>query len=102
MIIKHKIDGETGVLLENDDATLLSGPNSFTSTRKSGNFVNGPMSFSSDFTKLRFGGVYKFSPLLANTMPSNIITPIPVMEVRTPVQETAGLVAITGMILGSL
>lgn len=102
MILKNKIDSDSSLVLEIDDATISAGPNSFTSTRADGNFVNGPLSISSDFTKMRFGAIYKFNPLLANTIPSNVITPIPVLEVRTPVREAAGLLAISGMILGSL
>lgn len=102
MILKDKIGSDSALILEVDDATITSGPNSFTSTRSDGNYINGPLSISSDFTKIRFGAIYKFNPLLANTIPSTVITPIPVLEVRTPIKEAAGLLAIAGMVLGSL
>ena len=102
MIIKDKIGSDSALILEVDSATITTGPNAFISTIRDGNYINGPVSFSSDFTKIRFGGIYKFNPLLANTIPSTVITPIPVLEVVTPVKEAAGLLAISGMILGSL
>lgn len=102
MIIKNKIDSNSAVILELDEASITAGPNAVISTAKDGNYINGPLSFSSSFTKMKFGGIYKFNSLLANTIPSTVITPIPVLEVKTPVKEASGLVSITAMVLGSL
>jgi len=102
MVIKDSIAGHTAITLETNTAILSSGANSFTSTMDDGNYVNGPISFSSDFTKMRFAGVYKFSSLLANTVPSTVISPIPVFEIDLPVAEMAGLVSIAAMVLGAV
>lgn len=102
MIIKNKIDSNSAIVVNYDEASVTSGPNAVISTSKDGNYINGPMSFSSNFTKIKFGGIYKFNSLLANTIPSTVITPIPVLEIHTPVKAAAGLASITAMVLGSV
>ncbi|RLA68395.1 MAG: hypothetical protein DRQ78_00795 [Epsilonproteobacteria bacterium] len=101
MITKDKINSDSLLLLRVNDAIIASGAYSISATRDAGNFINGPVSFSSPFTKMRFGGVYKFNSLLANTMPSNVITPIPVLEIDLPIPEAAGLLALTTMVLST-
>jgi len=101
MIIKDKINSDSVLNLTPNNAIIASGPYSMSSTKDAGNFINGPLSLSSPFTKIRFGGVYKFNSLLANTMPSNVITPISTMEVDLRVPEAAGLLAITTMVLST-
>jgi len=101
MKLKNGIAENSLLILTANDATIAASPNSIVSTRDAGNFINGPVSFSSPFTKMRFGGVHKFNSLLANTMPSNVVTPIPVLEVDLPIPEAAGLVAIATMVLST-
>ena len=99
MILKNSISGKSSLILSADNAIISAGPNSFSSTTQSGNFINGPVSISSPFTKIRMGGIYKFNSLLANTIPSTVITPIPTLEIDLPAPEAAGLIAITSMVL---
>jgi len=101
MIVKDKINSDSSLILTPNDAIIVAGPYSISATKDAGNFINGPVSISSPFTKIRFGGVYKFNSLLANTMPSNVITPIPVLEIDLPVPEAAGLLALTTMVLST-
>jgi len=101
MIVKDKINSDSNLNLSPNNAIIASGPNSFSTTKDGGNFINGPLSLSSPFTKIRFGGVYKFNSLLANTMPSNVITPIPALTVDLPIPEAAGLMALTSMVLST-
>ncbi|RLA68379.1 MAG: hypothetical protein DRQ78_00880 [Epsilonproteobacteria bacterium] len=101
MILKPKVNSTSYLNLTPNNAIIAAGANSFSATQDAGNFINGPLSLSSPFTKIRFGGVYKFNSLLANTMPSNVITPIPVLELDLPIPEAAGLMAVTSMVVST-
>jgi len=102
MVIKDKISGVTRITLDNEDAILSAGPNSFTSTISTGNFINGAVSFSSSFTKIKFGGIFRFNSLLANTIPSTVITPIPALELDLPMKEAASLLSVATLVLSTL
>lgn len=101
MIVKNSISSKSSLILTPDDAIISAGPNSMSTTQESGNYINGPLSISSPFTKIRMGGIYKFNSLLANTIPSTVITPIPTLEIDLPVPEAAGLLAIASMVLST-
>ncbi|RLA68526.1 MAG: hypothetical protein DRQ78_00120 [Epsilonproteobacteria bacterium] len=101
MILKDSIDSPSNLNLSPNDAIIASGSYSISCTKEYGNFINGPVSLSSPFTSIRFGGVFKFNSLLANQMPSNVITPIPSLELDLPIPEAAGLLALSTMVLST-
>ena len=101
-IIKDSIGGKSVLSLGTTTTSISSGPNSISCTNDHGNFVNGPLSISSSFTKIRMGGIYRFNSLLANTIPSTVITPIPVLEIDIPSKEAAGLIGLAAMVLSTL
>lgn len=77
---------------------IASGPNSFTSTRDKGNFINGPLSISSNIDNIRVGGIYKFNPVLASGLPSTMITPIPTLVLDMPVKNLSSMAAISAVL----
>lgn len=101
MIFKDTLESESSLNISPDGITIASGAYSVTATRDSGVYINGPLSISSPFTNIRMGGVYKFNSLLANTVPSNVITPIPVLQIDIPAKEAGFLLAIAAMVVST-
>ena len=101
MILKHRINSESFVDISDGITSIVSGDFAICSTSDKGNFINGPVSISSSFDKIRMGGVFKFSTLMAATMPSNVITPVPTLEIDIPAKEVTGLLLVTSMILST-
>lgn len=98
MLIKNKNDSSSFLNVNDDSSILASGPNSISSTRDAGNFINGPVSFSSPPTSYRFGGVFKFNPLITTCVPSTLATPISTLTLDLPIKNISTLTAITGII----
>lgn len=102
MIIKNTIASDTFIDVSTGANSIVSGPNAISVSRDGGNFIMGPLSISSSFTKIRMGGIYKFNSLMAATMPSTIVSPVPTLEIDLPVKQTAALVGITKMIMSTV
>lgn len=98
MLIKNKNDSSSFLNVNDDSSIIASGPNSIASTRDAGNFINGPVSFSSPPTSYRFGGVFKFNPLITTCVPSTLATPISTLTLDLPIKNISTLTAITGII----
>lgn len=102
MILKNKNNSSSFLNVEDEIAQIASGPNSITTTRESGNFINGPVSFSSPPTSYRFGGVFRFNPLIATCVPSTLATPISTLTLDIPVKNVSTLTGITSIIASLL
>lgn len=101
MILKNRIDSSSFVDISNGITSIVAGDYSMSSMSDKGNFINGPLSISSSFDKIRMGGIFKFNTLMASTMPSNVITPVPTLEIDVPAKEVSGLLLVTSMILST-
>lgn len=103
MLLRESIDSDVLLKVGNDTVTIASGDMSFSTNKKYGNFIIGPLSITSSFTNIRFSsGLFKFNSLLASTMPSTIVTPVPVFEFEMPTKALAGLKSISQMILSTV
>jgi hypothetical protein len=102
MIFKNEIASDTFIEISDGIITMASGANSISTTRDGANFINGPISFSSPFTNMRLGGIYKFNSLMMATMPSTMVTPIPTLTLDLPVAEAASMAALTALILSTV
>jgi hypothetical protein len=102
MLIKNKNDSSSFLQVLDETSMIASGPNSIATTRDAGNFINGPVSFSSPPTSYRFGGVFKFNPLITTCVPSTLATPISTLTLDLPIKNISTLTAITGIIASLL
>jgi hypothetical protein len=102
MILKSNIDSGSFIEYTRDSVVIASGPMSITTDAVGGNFVNGPISFSSSFASMRFGGIFKFNPLQAFGIPSTMVTPINTFNIEIPVKEAAALLAVSAMVLSAV
>lgn len=97
-VIKNN-PGSSSFLYTGDEyAQIASGPNSISTTRDQGNFINGAVAFTAPFTDLRFAGVFKFNPLLATLIPSTLATPMPTLTIDIPIKNISSMAAVAGML----
>ena len=101
-VLKDKPESSCMVVAANDYTQITAGPNSITTTRERGNFINGPLSISSAVDSIRVGGIYKFNPLLSTGIPSTMMTPIPTLVMDVPMQNISSLGKITEALKGVL
>ena len=88
--IKSSQDSPSLVKVTPNYVSLIGSPNTrFVSSEKYGNFVVGPLSIMAMPQDIRIGGVFKMNPLLVSTMPSTIVTPLPMLIFDFPLADTA-------------
>lgn len=88
MQIKKEINSSSMLEYTDNRVTIASGRNSVSTTNDNGNFINGPLSISSNPLKIRIGGIYKFHPLTLTGIPSTSVTPIPTFLISSPIGGT--------------
>lgn len=101
-VIKETADSSCMVVAANTYTQITAGPNSITTTKESGNYINGPLSISSSIENIKVSGMFKFNPQLNTGLASTLITPIPVLVFDLPVKNLATSSAISSIILGVL
>jgi len=62
-----------------------SGKNGFSVIQDSGSFINGPITFDAHPESIRIWNIYRLNGELTSTMPSTIITPIPMLKLDFPI-----------------
>ena len=97
-IIKDKIDSPTFLYIEGPNAMLASGPNSITTNKDNGLFLNGAVSFTSNVDNLKFAGMFRFNPVAVSGLPSTIMTPIPTFTIETPISGIRNMSAVASML----
>ena len=102
MIHKNSIAGSALLDIKEDSLIIGAGAMSIGIDKQHGNFVQGPISFSSPFTRMRFGVIYKLNPMQMLGIPSTMITPIPTFNIEPPMKEVASMTALTSMILSTV
>jgi hypothetical protein len=103
MQLKNTLDSKVLINIDNSAVNLAAGDMSISTDSVNGNFIVGPLSITSPFTNIRFSsGLFKFNSLLLSTMPSNLITPIPVFEFDMPTKSLVGLASIAQMIFNTV
>lgn len=99
-VLKDSAASSAMVIAGTDYTQLTAGPNSISSTKDSGNYINGPLSISSNIDNIRVGGMYVFNPQLSTGLPSTIITPIPTLVFDIPIKNLASQAAISAVLKG--
>ena len=85
----------TGVFAEATSAGIVgNADNSMVSSDK-GNAINGKLSVMAFPSDIRIGGMWKLNPLLLSTVPSTIVTPVPVLVFDVPGKDLAKDIGLT-------
>lgn len=84
-LLKHT-DGSTSAVQVGEEQISIVGSEKhrFVSTKRYGNFIVGPTTFTAHPESVRIGGVFRFNGLLTSTMPSTIVTPISTLVLDLP------------------
>lgn len=101
-VIKATAESSCMLIAADTYSQITAGANSISTTKESGNFINGPLSISSNIDSIRVGGMYKFNPQLATGLASTLITPIPTLVFDIPIKNLASQAAISTLIMGLL
>ncbi len=101
MLIKHKPNSSSFLQVGEGFSQIAAGPNSITTTNDSGNYIQGPVSFSSSIENVKFGGIFRFNPMLSTGIPSTMVTPLPVLTIDLPLGNipTLGKIATLALTL---
>lgn len=102
MIIKDKPESSSFVQVSEGFSQLASGPNSMTVTNDGGNFIQGPVSFSSPIENVKFSGIFRFNPMLSTGIPSTGVTPMPVLLIDLPLSNVGTMAKISSIALSLL
>lgn len=99
MIIKDKPESSSFLQVGEGYSQIASGPNSITTTNDAGNFIHGPVSFSSSIENIKVGGIFRFNPMLSTGIPSTMVTPMPVLTIDLPLSNIATISKIASISL---
>lgn len=99
-VLKPLVNSETSISVSNDTAVIQSGVQSLSLNKQDGMLVSGPIGFTSAFNRIKWSGMFRFNTLLASTMPSTMISPVPTFELDIPFKEAAMMSRIAGMLGG--
>ena len=90
--IRASSQGKAGVEITEQSAALVGNQNNFIVCNESGTYVKGPISFITDATGIRKGGLFVGLNDFLHMVPSTIISPIPT---QIPFMPVGGLVNLT-------
>ena len=102
MIIKDTPDSSSFLNVGEGFSQIASGPNSITTTNDAGNFIQGPVSFSSSIENIKVAGIFRFNPMLSTGIPSTAVTPMPVLKIDLPIKNVATISKIAAISLSLL
>jgi hypothetical protein len=101
-VIKSSINSLSHAEFSDTNIRIASGPMSLVVDEQGGNFVQGPISFSSPFTSMRFGGIFKFNPLLFLGIPSTLVTPMPTFIIDPPIKNLGAMLSTASIVLSAI
>lgn len=97
-VIKTGTDSAAAVIAAENYSQIIAGSNSIGTDTEGGNFILGPVSFSSQIDSIKVGGIFRFNPILASGLPSTMITPISTLTMDPPIKNLGSMSAIAAMI----
>lgn len=90
------VPGSSVAVIATEKEVVMKGGTNYRiiSSSEFGNIITGPLSISTSFSKIRVGGLWQLNPLLQSTIPSTIVTPIPVFIFSPPASGLKGIAKI--------
>ena len=96
-VIKNTASSSCFLNVETELTQISAGPNSITTTREAGNFIQGPVSFSSPIENMKVGGIFRFNSMLSTGIPSTMVTPMPVLKIDLPMKNIAQMIGVAAI-----
>jgi hypothetical protein len=98
--LKSSPDSKAGVTVAGSSTRINSNEDTSLMVDDKGITLNGPISFVSGSSQMRFGGLWTMNTEMALMLPSTMATPTPVMMINPPIKQIAGLVADSVAMMG--
>lgn len=92
---KTGLDAQAGMAVTGESASMQGSKDSFVVVTPDGTFHGGKHSFICAPSDIRIGGMWTFNDSITTTLPSTIVTPIPVLSNSQPI---SGVANITSMV----
>lgn len=92
---KTSLEAKAGMSVSEEAATIQGSKDSFIAVTPEGTYHGGKHSFICAPSDIRIGGMWTFNNAIVSTLPSTIVTPIPVLSSSQPV---SGVANITSMV----
>lgn len=88
---KSSLIAKAGMSVSDDAATMQGSKDNFLIMNQEGSYHGGKHSFICAPSDIRIGGMWVLNDQLVSTLPSTIITPLPVMKLSYPVSGIANI-----------
>lgn len=83
---KTSLNAQAGMTITEDSAIIQGDKKNFVASTPEGNYISGKVSFISAPSDIRIAGMWTFNDSLTSTLPSTIVTPMPVLRMSPPVE----------------
>jgi len=92
---KTSLKAKAGMAVTEESASMQGSKDNFIITTPEGTYHGGKHSFICAPSDIRIGGMWTFNDAIVSTLPSTIVTPIPVLSSSQPL---SGVANITSMV----
>ena len=92
---KTSLTAKAGMSVSDESATIQGSKDSFIAVTPEGTYHGGKHSFICAPSDIRIAGMWTFNDSLVSTLPSTIVTPVPVLRSSQPI---SGVANITSMV----
>jgi len=100
--IKANNDSSAGVVLATNTVRMHGTKDNYVMADEKGVTINGPVSFVSSTSQMRFAGLWTMSNQMRMSLPSTMATPTPVMMINPPIRQFGGLMKEAVVMIGLL
>ena len=88
---KSSLTAKAGMSISDDTATMQGSKDNYIVMNGDGTYHGGKHSFICAPSDIRIGGMWVFNDQLVSTLPSTIITPLPVLKQSYPLSGVANI-----------
>lgn len=85
--IKSSSNSQTGVVVSENNVRITSKEDNGVTVDERGVTIQGPVSFVSNTSHMRFGGLWMMNNAVNLSLPSSISTPTPTLKVSPPIGQ---------------
>lgn len=86
-MIKDGVDGNAGLSVSSTVARIHGTEENYVACDERGTTINGPISFVSGGSQMRFAALWTMNSEIALSIPSTLATPTPVMIIDPPIKQ---------------
>lgn len=100
--LKSDADSTAGVVASKNAVRMNGTKDNYVLTDERGTTINGPISFPSGSSQIRYSGLWTMNSEMMLSLPSTMATPSPVMTINPPVKQFYSLMEQASVMIGLL